>query len=134
MGRVDIGVGDEFPVDEPVPPRNDSGNADDCHWHESRDDWQRRKEEWKAQRRAWRDDWRARRDAFKADVKKSARENFGGFPGPHPVFGRVLVVLGCVALAIALLPLLILFGVAAFAVLLIFAALRGGSSSGQRHA
>jgi anti-sigma factor RsiW len=130
MGKLDIGVGDEFPVDEPPPrsPEDDeSARAAREEWDRQKDEWRARKAEWRAQREAWRAD----RDAFKADVRKSFREHFGsrGFRGLRGVNGflpRLLIGFGLIALAIALLPFLFMFGFLALAVVLMAAGLRGG--------
>jgi hypothetical protein len=148
MGKLDVGVGDEFPVDEPPPPSPETEEAVRAaheEWHRQRDEWRQRKDEWRQQRDAgrdewrqrkedlrrdrdaWREDMRARRDAFKADLKRSFVENFGprsGYRG-HPFFLRLGVVIGIVVLAIALLPFLLMFGFVVMAVVLFFAANRG---------
>jgi hypothetical protein len=122
MGKLDIGVGDEFPVDEPVPPSPEDAEAARA----AREEWRQQKDQWKAQARAWKEDMRAHRHAFKNDVKRSFRENFG--PETHrrhnPFFVRALVVLGLIALTIALLPFLFMFGFVVLAAVLFFAALR----------
>ena len=130
MGKLDIGVGDDFPVDEPAPPSpedQEAARAAREEWDRQKDEWRERKAEWRAQREAW----RANRDAFKADVRKSFHEHFGsrafrGFRGVNGFIPRVLIVFGLIALAIALLPFLFMFGFLALAVVLVFAGLRGG--------
>jgi hypothetical protein len=135
MGKLDIGVGDEFPVDEPPPPSPEDAEATRAareDWHRQKEEWHRYKHEWRAQRDAFRDEMRSRRDAFKDDVKRSIRTNFGGrrfyafHMGGGPFVLRFLVVLGIVALAIALMPFLLMFGMVALALVLFFAAGRGG--------
>jgi hypothetical protein len=132
MGKLDIGVGDEFPVDEP-PPRSpdeeDTARAAREEWEHQKDEWRARKAEWRAQREAW----RANRDAFKADVRKSFQEHFGsrGFR-VNGILPRVLIVFGLIAVAIALLPFLFMFGFLALAVVLFVAAIRGGGHGHYR--
>src|SRR3974390_1136197 len=87
MGKLDIGVGDEFPVDEtqtPSPETQETVRAareewrrhkDD--WRRERDEWRRKKDEWRAHRDQWRNDMRARKESFKADLRRAIYENFG---------------------------------------------------------
>ena len=135
MGKLDIGVGDDFPVDEPAPHENQSPEDRETdqaareEWRRQRDEWRQRKAEWRAHRDAWKEDMRTRGRAFKADVRKSFYENFGD--RAHRFRGgfmpRVLVVLGLVALTIALLPFLLMFGFFVLATFLFIAAIvRGG--------
>jgi len=132
MGKLDIGVGDEFPVDETPPPSPEAQETIDSareEWRRQRDEWRERKAEWRAQRDAFREDMRTRGRAFKADVRKSFHDNFGdrvhGFRGGF--MPRVLFVLAAIALTIALLPFLFMFGFLVLAtVLFITAIVRGG--------
>lgn len=112
MGKLGVGVGDEFPVDEPAAstePSSDTIDADRA----AREEWRRRRDEWRAQRRAWKAEWRARRNAFRADVRRSVHTNFGpgSFSEHNGWVVRVLIGIGLVALAIAVLPFLFLLGV-----------------------
>ncbi len=50
MGKLDIGVGDEFPVDEPPPPSQDTEEA----VRAAREEWQHRKEDWHRRKHEWR--------------------------------------------------------------------------------
>ena len=50
MGKLDIGVGDEFPVDEPPPPSQDTEEA----VRAAREEWQRQKEDWRRRKHEWR--------------------------------------------------------------------------------
>jgi hypothetical protein len=139
MGKLDVGVGDEFPVDEPAPPSPEDTEAVHAareEWRQQKEEWRRGKAEWRAQRDAWKQDMRMRGQAFKADVRHSFHEHFGDRPGAR-VFGmrgwfgtRLLVVLALVALTIALLPFLFMFGFLILAAGLFFVALmRGGRRS-----
>lgn len=128
MGKLDIGVGDDFPVDEPAPPSPEAQEATKAareEWERQKEDWRRRKEEWRQQRDAFRDDMRSRRNAFKADVRKSFEENFGrrGYRMHMGIMPRVLLGFAVLALFIALLPFLFMFGFLALAVVLVFFAL-----------
>ena len=135
MGKLDIGVGDEFPVDEPPPPSQDTDEAVRAareEWRRQKEDWHRRKHEWREERQAFKEDMRTRGRAFKADVRKSFHENFGdrrGWMG-RGFAVRFLVILGAVALAIALLPFLFMFGFFALAAVLFFVALTRGGHGG----
>ena len=133
MGKLDVGVGDEFPVDEPPPPSQETEEAVRAareEWQRQKEEWRQRKEEWRQHRHAFKEDMRTRGRAFKADVRKSFRENFGDRPYGRWGGGfaaRALIVLGAVALTIALLPFLFMFGFLALAAVLFFVALtRGG--------
>src|SRR5579862_6065645 len=134
MGKLDIGVGDDFPVDEPAPPSpeaQDAARATRDEWHRQRDEWRRRRQEWREQRHAWREDMRARRNAFKDDVRKSFEEHFGrrGTRISAGIMPRVLIAFAVLALFIALLPFLFMFGFLALAAVLVFFAL---ARSGRR--
>jgi hypothetical protein len=142
MGKLDIGVGDEFPVDDPPPHSQDSqetqtpdeqDRAAREEWRRQRDEWRQRKAEWRAQRDAFREDMRTRGRAFKADVRKSFHENFGdrvhGFRGGF--MPRVLFVLAAIALTIALLPFLFMFGFLVIATALFIAAIVRGGRGGD---
>ncbi|HTW36817.1 MAG TPA: hypothetical protein VMD53_19520 [Rhizomicrobium sp.] len=133
MGKLDIGVGDEFPVDEPPPPSQETEDAVRAareEWQRQKEEWRQRKEEWRRQRHAFKEDMRTRGRAFKADVRKSFYENFGDRPGRigGGLAARFLIVLGAIALTIALLPFLFMFGFLALAAVLFFVALTRGRS------
>jgi hypothetical protein len=127
MGKLDIGVGDEFPVDEPAPPSpedQDAARAAREEWRHRRDEWRQRKQEWRAMRDAWREDMRTRKDAFKRDVRKSFDENFGPrtYRGSSAYLLRFAAVIGIVVLTILLLPFLFMFGFVVLAAVLAFMA------------
>lgn len=130
MGKLDVGVGDEFPVDEPPPPSQeceDTMREARAEWEQRKAEWHRRKDEWRVQREAWRDDMRARRDAFKADMRKSFYEHFGTSPPrTNTILVRGAVAIGVVLVVIALLPVLFMFGLVALGAAIIFFALTGG--------
>ncbi len=134
MGKVDVGVGDDFPVDEPAPPSPEAQEADKAdreEWQRQKDEWRHVRDEWRAQRGAWKEDMRARRNAFKSDVRKSCHEHFGdrARPGMGGILTRVLLGFAVLALVIALLPFLFMFGFVLLAVVLVFFAL----ARGHRH-
>jgi hypothetical protein len=136
MGKLDIGVGDEFPVDETPPPSPETQETIDSarqEWRRQRDDWRQRKAEWRAQRDAFREDMRTRGRAFKADIRKSFHENFGDrhFRTYGGFGARVLFVFAAIALTIALLPFLFMFGFLVIATALFIAAIVRGGRGGD---
>ena len=117
MGKLDVGVGDEFPVDEPAPPSpedTDAVRAAREEWRQQKEEWRRGKAEWRQQRDAWKEDMRTRGRAFKADcgiASMNISADHTAFAGlAQQIRARVLVALALVALAIALLPFLFMFG------------------------
>jgi len=134
MGKLDVGVGDEFPVDEP-PEKPEAGSPqDDCRQHY--ESWQRHRDEWGARKNAWKADLHAWRDGFRAEMRdpetrQRFRENFERRFGartivwPPSFLMRVAIAIGLLVLAIAALPLMFLFGLVALCVFM-FAA-------GRRH-
>jgi hypothetical protein len=135
MGKLDVGVGDEFPVDEPAPPSPEAAEAVRSareEWRQQKEEWRRGKAEWRAQRDAWKEDMRTRGQAFKADVRHSFHEHFGyrphvrGFRAGGGFVPRLLIALALVALTIALLPFLFMFGFLILAAVLFFVALTRG--------
>jgi hypothetical protein len=114
MSKIGVGVGEEFPVDE--PPAGEPREDETCRSHH----------DWHRERRARREEWRARKRAFKEEVRDSMRRHFGVNDMPHHhKFLRVLVGVSLIALAIAFLPLTFLF-VAVALIAILFAAHRGG--------
>jgi Flp pilus assembly protein TadB len=116
MGKIGIGVGEDFPVDEAAEPRT-------C---EDRD------KEYEAQRRAreaWHAEWHERAHRFKDDVRRSYHEHFGdrGYLAHNYFVLRVLGVVAIVALVLALMPHVLMFALMAVALgAVLFAALRHG--------
>jgi hypothetical protein len=138
MGKLDVGVGDEFPVDEPAPPSpedTEAVNAAREEWRRQKEEWHRRKQAWREERDAWKQDMRMRGQAFKADIRHSFHERFGDQPYARVFrmrggFGsRLLVALALVALTIALLPFLFMFGFLILAAVLFFVAVTRGHRS-----
>jgi hypothetical protein len=131
MGKLDVGVGDEFPVDDAPPPSQESEDAVRAareEWQRQREEWRQRKAEWRAQRDAFREEMRTRGRAFKDDVRKSFCANFGDRPGRigGRFAARALIVLGAIAVVIALLPFFFMFGFLALAGVLFLAAFARG--------
>lgn len=124
MGKLDVGVGDEFPVNEPEAPAQARGEGADERG--SREDWRRRRDEWRQQRRAWRAEWRDRKRAFKDDIRRSVDENFG----PHTFdrhrhhIMRAAIAAGLVLVAVAVLPFTFLLGIVV-AIIAMFATRHG---------
>lgn len=136
MGKLDIGVGDDFPVDE--PPASESEEAVRAareEWQRQKEEWRRHRDEFRSERHAFKEEMRSRGRAFKDDLRRSLKENFGdaAFRRHTPFMARVLIVLGAIALAIALLPFLFMFGFLALAAVLFIAALRGSYSRRDPH-
>jgi hypothetical protein len=83
MSKLGINVGDDFPAEEVAEPEH--GPEDRC-----RD----------------REEWRARAQAFKDDVRQAARKHFGehSFTAHNAFVLRVLLAVSLLALALAVLP------------------------------
>jgi hypothetical protein len=116
MGKIDVGVGQDFPVEDGKQPDNTAGSDDErCR---------RAREE---RGGAGRSEWRARKRAFREDVRASFHKHFGdhAFDMHHHGFGRVLIAVALVALAVAILPHVFLF-VALVLAIVFYVAHRGG--------
>jgi len=85
MGKIGVGVGDDFPVDDEnggasggqQGPANQRSEADDRAEYEM---WKRRRDAWRAERearRAEREAWKARKRAFKRKLKEAIHDSFG---------------------------------------------------------
>lgn len=119
MGKIDVGVGEDFPINDGKPAENgpESAERDRCASQRGRS----------AEDAARHAEWRARRRAFKDDVRESFHKHFGEHPFDmhHRGFGRVLIAVALLALAIAILPHVFLF-VALVLAVVFFVAYRGG--------
>jgi hypothetical protein len=103
MTKIGVGVGEEFPLDEPAQTTNnpeDQEHRDGYRGHGerfesgccySRTEYEARRaayrqwrDEHRALRRQWRDEWRARKRAFRDELRRSFYETFrsGGSPPP----------------------------------------------------
>ena len=100
MSKLGVGVGEEFPVEEP-PETTDH------------DDDRRREYE----------EWRARARAFKDDVRSAARKHFGdrSYTAHNYFVMRALAAIAIVAIAIALLPHFLLLAALAIGIILFLA-------------
>jgi hypothetical protein len=119
MGKIDVGVGEDFPIeDRPDNGPEDAGpEGERC----------RRRGGRSAEDEARRSEWRARKRAFREDVRASFYKHFGDHPFDmhRHGYGRVLIAVALLALAIALLPHVFLF-VALVLAVVFFVAYRGG--------
>jgi hypothetical protein len=138
MSKLGVGVGEEFPVDEPKPDegRPPESNREGAPAGKTEDEDYARYRAWREQRRREHDEWHARKRAFKEEVRKRAREfreeirqrareHFGDdyhfdHYRRHGVVLRVLGLAALAGLAIALLPHLFLL--IALALVVIFLA------------
>jgi hypothetical protein len=126
MGKIDVGVGEDFPIDDGKPAEN--GPAENGPQAAGPDgDRCGRRGSGSPEDQARHAEWHAKRRAFKNDVRRSFRENFGdhAFDWHHHGFGRVLIAVALLALAIAILPHVFLF-VALVLAVVFFVAYRGG--------
>lgn len=116
MGKIDVGVGEDFPMEDRPEGGPENAGSDDERCRKWRDDREERHAEWHARKRGFRD-----------DVRRSFHEHFGDHPFDmhHHGYGRVLIAVALLALAIALLPHVFLF-VALVLAVVFFVAHRGG--------
>ena len=69
MGKIGVGVGEEFPVEEPEPKSESESDEKECEgephhgWCDARD-WRGRHHEWRAHDREWREHWREQRERW----------------------------------------------------------------------
>jgi hypothetical protein len=122
MGKIDVGVGEDFPINEGKsaengPAENAGQDGERCGSRKGRS----------PEDEARHAEWHAKRRAFKNDVRRSFREHFGDHP-----FGmrngyviRAVIAVALLALAIAILPHVFLF-VALLLAVVFFVAHRGG--------
>jgi hypothetical protein len=121
MGKIDVGVGEDFPIDDGKPAENgpeDAGSGRDrCGRRGGRS----------AEDEARHAEWHARKRGFRDDVRESFHRHFGDHPFDmhHHGYGRVLIAVALLALAIAILPHAFLF-VALVLAVVFFVAHRGG--------
>lgn len=145
MGKLGVGIGDEFPIDDGKPQGQGSfGGPEDFYAHNPdyearRAEWRRQREAWREQRRQWREQWRAewreKKRAFKEEMR--ARYENGEYPcdyghdGWHHGYWRshrlfhILAVVGLIVIAATIFShIYLLFGVIVLAGL--WFAYRGG--------
>lgn len=77
MAKLGVGVGDDFPIDDPKQPNPETQGAERAReeWRKARAEWRKRREEWRAQQRQCRDAWRRQRDEFRARLRGSRQES-----------------------------------------------------------
>jgi hypothetical protein len=129
MGKLGVGIGDEFPIDDgkqagSEPPR-------DADYEKRREEYRKARDAWREQRRQWRDAWREKRRAFREDMRARHGGDYDHHDfhdyhafGPHHV-ARILAIAGTIILAIILFShIYLLFGLIVLAGL--YYAYRGG--------
>ena len=116
MSKIDVGVGEDFPINDGQTAEKTPGEAgsDDDHRRACREE-----------REARRTEWRSRRHAFGEDVRRAAHKHFGDHPFDHGGLWRVLIGVALLALAIAILPHLFLFAALVLTVVFFVAHRRG---------
>ena len=133
MGKLGVGVGDDFPIDEGQGPAN--GPAPDYEkqreeWRRQREEWHRSREEWRERRRQWRDAWRQKKREFRAEMKARYGDAYDDDHHHHwhydsHQFMRVIAIVGLVAVTIMIFShIYMLFGLLVLAGL--YFAYRGG--------
>ncbi|HUO98024.1 MAG TPA: hypothetical protein VMU01_05115 [Rhizomicrobium sp.] len=98
MSKIGVGVGEEFPADEPTRPQPDEQSEEGARccgedWHRQRE---MRREAWRRFRHQMHAEWRARRRAFRDEFN---RQDGVEILGPETLRGRHLahLVLGGLA-------------------------------------
>ncbi len=116
MGKIDVGVGEDFPIEERPEQGPEGAGSDDERCRKAR-----------AEHDARRSEWRARKRAFRDDVRQSFHKHFGDQPFDRHHYGvmRVLIAVALLALAIAILPH-VFWLIALVLTIVFFAAYRGG--------
>jgi hypothetical protein len=135
MGKLGVGVGDDFPIDEGKGPTNGPQNDPDYEkqreeWRRQREEWHRSREEWRERRRQWRDAWRQKKREFRAEMKARYGDAYDDDHHHHwhydsHQFMRVIAIVGLVAVTIMIFShIYMLFGLLVLAGL--YFAYRGG--------
>jgi Flp pilus assembly protein TadB len=119
MSKIDVGVGEDFPINDGQPAEGEAAGPEGERCG--------RREERSEEERARHAEWRSRKRGFRDDVRRSFRQHFGDHPFDrhHGGWLRVLLVVALLVLAIAILPHLFLL-VALVLAVIFFAAHRGG--------
>ncbi len=143
MGKLGVGIGDDFPVEDGQrgPSGENAAASDpgrDAEYEKRREDYRKARDAWREQRHKMRDAWREKRRAYREQMRARYGDahagEFGHGPhwgdghhwgfGPHRLF-QILVIVGLVMLAIAIFShIYILFGLVVLAGL--YFAYRGG--------
>jgi len=142
MGKLGVGIGDEFPVDDPKGPTSGetAGPGDsaprDPEIDKLREEYRKARDAWREQRRKLRDAWRERRHAERDDMRRRYGDSFSSqrwdehfwhyhwrFDPRH--IANLLLIVGLIVLAIVIFShIYILFGLIVLAGL--YFAYRGG--------
>jgi hypothetical protein len=133
MGKLGVGIGDEFPVEDPqgASPGSDPGSDADPEYEKMREEYRKARDAWREQRRKMRDAWRARRRAYSSDTGSRYGDGYaadmwhehGGFH-PHHI-ANILLIAGLIMLAVIIFShIYLLFGLVVLAGL--YFAYRGG--------
>ena len=138
MGKLGVGVGDEFPLEDGKPKASGSSGPEtppDPEFDKQREEYRKARDAYREQRRKMRDAWRARRQAYREEVRARYGDAYAddhhhwGF-GSHFGYGpnrflHILLILGLIMLGIAIFShIYILFGLVVLAGL--YYAYRGG--------
>ena len=128
MGKLGVGIGDDFPIDD-GRPQDTAPPGPGSDYEREREEWRKRREEWREKRRQWRDEWRKKRREFQAEIQA----RYGDFhdddhwrwhASPHHIL-RILAILGLIVVTIMIFShIYILFGLIVLAGL--YFAYRGG--------
>ncbi len=136
MGKLGVGVGDDFPIDEGKPrDAAPPGAGPDYEkereeWRKRREEWRKQRDEWREKRRQWRDEWRRKRREFREEMRARYGGDFDDYEpwrwygDPHHLF-RILGILALIVVTIMIFShIYILFGLIVLAGL--YFAYRGG--------
>jgi hypothetical protein len=136
MGKLGVGVGDDFPIDEGKPREAaPPGPGPDYEkereeWQKRREEWRRQRDQWREKRRQWRDEWRRKRREFREEMRARYGSDFDDYEpwrwhaDPHHIF-RLLGILALIVVTIMIFShIYILFGLIVLAGL--YFAYRGG--------
>jgi hypothetical protein len=134
MGKLGVGIGDDFPVDDGKP---ENGSPDPDYekqreeWRRKSDEWHRAREEWRERRRQWRDEWRKKKREFRQEMKARYGDAFDDHDhynhwhtDSHHVM-RIIAIVALIAVTIMIFShIYLLFGLLVLAGL--YFAYRGG--------
>ncbi len=132
MGKIGVGIGDDFPIDDSKQEGASSGPSPDYNdpeYQKRREEWRRARETWREQRRQWREQWKQHRRAWREEMRARYGDDYyahyhGPDWGPHHLF-RILLTLGLIVMAITIFShLYIVFGLIVLVGL--YLAYRGG--------
>jgi hypothetical protein len=129
MGKLGVGVGDDFPIDEGKGPS--SGPQNDPDYEKRREEWHRQREEWRERRREWRNAWRQKKREFREEMRARYGDAVDDYHHTHNWhmdghgIVRVIAIVGLVAVTIMIFShIYMLFGLLVLAGL--YFAYRGG--------